>query len=253
MTNKTTNAVITEDILVKISRELTQLPLKQKIKTTLINIQSEIYSILFNISRARKKKSVMTSSEFLKYITKELNDNNPLYINKTLLKKIKQNIKYCQISPFSIALFEEKHLNEFKRLAKTILFLIHKLVTHQTYKDEEILEIVLSGYDLSSFKERLYILGTCILSRKGADNLAKQQRKGIKTTEIYEQQRDIARQTYAKFALVQPMLVEQYQINPRKNTPKTTLKKLLEHELPQLGERTCSDWAKKLLETNGTL
>lgn len=78
---------------------------------------------------------------------------------------------------------------------------------------------------------------------------------GYKNSSIYTPQREIAENTYIIFKQDFPELIEMYRRYPRKNKPKTELKKRIADTLgcKSLADRTLSNWARKLLENDGIL
>lgn len=78
---------------------------------------------------------------------------------------------------------------------------------------------------------------------------------GYKNSSIYDPQREIAENTYIIFKQDFPELIEMYKFNPKKDKPKTELKKRIADALGynSLADRTLSNWAKKLLENDGIL
>ena len=77
-------------------------------------------------------------------------------------------------------------------------------------------------------------------------------KKTLKNSSIYNIQRKEAEKVYKTFSMKYPELVEMYKNNPRKNEPKTMLKEALKTATGLL-DRTMSNWAKILLENDGTL
>ena len=99
-------------------------------------------------------------------------------------------------------------------------------------------------------RRNLYTLGDEIIQQSHE----RYSKGGKKSSSIYNVQRKQAEQIYQTFKKKNPILIEEYKKNPRKNKTKTALKKELQNNIKaNLCERTFQLWSRKLLETKGIL